>query len=347
MVEIRTYTVGQLGQWLEGNETLGLSEAVITRTRARAIAHNPYAKPDDVVVATVVEEGETVAFTALFPDLVGGEIYYWFSTLWCHPDHRGKGYALIAVGTLLEHYTPARCLDSWAADETIEIFKYFGYQTQYFPQYKHTLTTLKHPSPRRLAAYCLHRGWQPLAKRKQLKEQHVSCRYTIEYVNHINPQTAQFIRAHSAKDLLPRSAEMLDWIMQHPFLHTAPLAARAASSNPFPDSVGRYWISGVKIMLNNTLAAFYIIRQADNELSIKYLYYHPAHAEAAFDSIARHIVELQAQSFTTRSKELSDYVGRLGIFSRATTDNISYSFPPSFSLLSHATAQGGDGDAFV
>ncbi|MBR1835616.1 MAG: hypothetical protein IJ785_08985 [Bacteroidales bacterium] len=347
MVEIRTFTVGQIGQWLEGDDGSGLSESVITRTRARAIVHNPYAKPDDPVVATVIAEGETVAFTALFPDRVGGELYYWFSTLWCHPDHRGKGYALIAVGTLMEHYTPARCLDSWAADETIEIFKYFGHQTHYFPQYKHTLATFKHPTLKQIASYSLHRGWKPLSRRKRLKAQPETKDYTIQYVDNIDPETAQLIHTHSGKDLLPRSAEMLDWIMQHPFLHTAPLADRTASTNPFPDNVGRYWISGVKIIRDNKPVAFYIIRQADSELSIKYLYYCPEHKEAAFGSIIGHILQLQAHSFTTRSKDLSDYVVRLGIFSKATTIPISYSLPTSFPLPPHAAAQGGDGDAFV
>lgn len=347
MIEIKTYTNSQLSQWLDGDGKSELNETIITPTRARAIAHNPYAKPDDPAVATIVDHGETVAFTALFPDLIGGEPCYWFSTLWCHPAHQGKGYPLIAIGTLMEHYTPARCLDSWGADETIGIFKYFGHQTYFFPQYKHTLATLNHPTLKQIASYSLKRGWQPLRKRRQLDKLSVAPDCTIQYVNHIDSETAGFIRRHSEHDLLPRQAQMLDWIMQYPFQHTAPLLDRTESTNPFPDCVSAYWISGVKVIQNNKLIGFYIIRQADSELSIKYLYYPQDLAAATFGTIAGHIIQLQAKSFTTRNKELSDYINRLGIFSKTTTANISYSLPPSFPLPQNAIPQGGDGDAFV
>lgn len=347
-VEIRTVTAGQLSHWTQGTDADPiLDQGVITRTRAWAIAHNPYVKPDDPVLAAVLEDGTAVAFTALFPDRIGDRPYVWFSTLWCHPDCLGRGYSLLAVGTLMEHYGTQSCLDSWGAPETVEIFHYFGHRTTYFAQYKFALRTLHKASPKVIASYCLKGAWLPTLRRNTLQTALNNEDYTLEYTNHIDDETYSFISRHSSHDLIPRTQAMLNWILACPFKKQTPLMGLTVCPNPFPDNERTYWISGVKVIKNGQTIAFYMLRQSNHELSVKYLYYDPQYTKETFDSILQHIINLRARRFTTRCKELADHVSAARIFNALSTESISYSLPPDFAIAPDAVAQGGDSDAFV
>lgn len=347
-IEIKTYTAQQITDWIDNKSTTpSLSEALITKTRAAAIVNNPYMSPDDLVVAAIFHGNQPVTFTAIFPDLINQQPYVWFSTLWCHPDHRGKGYPLIAIGTLVEHYSPQKCLDSYGAPETIEIFKYFGHQNTFFPEYKHTLITPVPLSIKKTIKCCIKKSWAAQIKRKKLKQHIGGTDYVIEYTNKIDNPTYNFIQQHANKDLFPRTREMLNWILSNPFKHTAPLIQKTENINPFPDNEENYWLSGITIKSNNQIVGFYIIRCTSQELSVKYLYYSPQHTNLVFNTILHHILKLHSTSFTTRSLSLSDYINSYSIFNHRQTIQISYSLPSTFPVNPAAQPQGGDGDAFV
>ena len=141
-VQLRTFTVGDLREWLlHGRPVEGLSSAVITSTRAYAIMNNPFVTDEMQVVCCLYVNGCVAAFTAAFPEVLQkpeGRLAWWFSTLWCNPCYEGRGYGLIVVGALAESFGEGNCFDAEGAHETVEIFKMLGLETAFFPRYIHS-----------------------------------------------------------------------------------------------------------------------------------------------------------------------------------------------------------------
>lgn len=345
--EIRIYTCKELRAWLNDNQSTDrLSESVITPTRAYAIVHNPWLKDDDPVVAALYIGKELAAFTASFPDQIDGKTYHWFSTLWCSPKHQGKGYGLLVVGSLCETYGTELCLDMWGAPETVGIFQYLGHQTTTFPEYRFEPKHIKKDTIKGKLAYIANRIHRISVGKKPLNP-YTQHPYTIKYVSHIDSDTYNFINNHSASDLMPRSRETLNWILAYHFVHRSPLTECEPQSNQFDDRDSRYWMSGVQAFINGILSGFYILRNADSDLSVKYLYFDPKSRDCIFHSIAQHIVALGNPKFSTRNPQLAQYIASFNWFDRERIDNISFSYPKEFAIPPSAISQGGDGDGFV
>ena len=275
-IEIKVYSVGQLRNWLtHGDEDDGLSIAVISHSRADAIVHNPYVKEDDPVVAALFaanEEGNraAVAYTAAFPDLVDGNRKWWFSTLWCHPDYRGKGYALAVVGTLAEEYGEGNYYDSIGADETVEIFRFLKLNTTYVDEYRFGSKVSPHGWKGALNGLRQQMLAYLRTVNRRAKGMIRRSRYELEYTHRVDNEIYNFIMQHASESLFVRTQSMLDWILNHPFKQRSPLEKRVAYPGAFSDTDSRYWMCGVKVLADNRLVGFYILRNADTDLSNTY-----------------------------------------------------------------------------
>ena len=345
--EIRIFTRKQLSAWLYDNQAIeGLSGAVITPTRADAIVHNPWIEDDSPVVAAVYLGNKLAAFTASFPDRIAGKTFHWFSTLWCSPEHRGKGFGLLVVGNLCEIFGPDTCVDMWGAPETVGIFRYLGHQTANFPEYRFEPKHINRSTLKGKIAYIANRLTHITAQRKSL-EITIKDPYTLKYINYIDDNTYRFITQHATGDLMLRSKETLNWILSCHFMHRGPLIDSEPKTNPFDDRDSRYWMSGIEVIADNQTVGFYILRDADSELSLKYLYFIPEYRDCVFHSIARHIVALGNPSFSTRNPQLAEYISTFKWFDREVVTDISFSYPERFPIPPSAVSQGGDGDGFV
>ena len=106
-------------------------------------------------------------------------------------------------------------------------------------------------------------------------------------------------------------------------------------------------MGGVRVLREKQTVGFYILRNADSELSVKYLYYIPGHSDSVFLSIARHMDALGNPRFSTRDRQLAEYISSLNRFDKETVIDVSFSYPNSFILSDTAVSQGGDGDGFA
>ena len=210
MPELKLYTVADVREWLEHNHPAeGLSERVIAPTRAWAIIHNPYVKDEDAIVATIFEDGQLAAYTASFPEMIEGKRIWWCSTLYCYPQFAGRGYGMIVVGSLMEAHELEQTYDRWAAQETIEIFNHFGYQTTYTSRYHLSDGKIDTSSFKGKLAYCA----QELKKCMHPWPKASKADYTIQYALTIDDEVYAFMKTHKGTDLWLREKDMLDWII--------------------------------------------------------------------------------------------------------------------------------------
>lgn len=346
MPDLKLYTIADLREWIEHNHAAeGLSETIIAPHRAYAIIHNPYVKNDDLVVAAIFVDGENVAYTTAFPEMIGEKRYWWFSTLWCDPKHRGNGYGLIVVGSLVEIYGAEYCLDRWGAQDTVEIFAYFGHKATYAHRYA-LGSKIDRSTPKgkivafaRAAQKCLHRLVERLAKHED---------YSLRYLPYIDERTYAFIRAHRGDDYMLRTQETLNWVLRYPFSYSAPLAERIDKMLPvFKAETSYTQLLAVQIWDKDELIGFYLMKQNADVLHILYLYYNEARKTKVYASIRDHVKRMKIEQCVTEHKPLADYLKKEIYFPKHIVHKISFSVPEGMELPNEGTVQYGDGDCFT
>lgn len=352
-IKITIYRANQIRDWLtKRSETEGLSSAIISPTRAFAIINNPYVKDNDPIVAALFlteKEGKNtpVAYTAAFPDMINEERKWWFSTLWCNPEHQGKGYALAVVGSLAEEYGEGNYYDSIGAAETVEIFRFLKLNTIYINEYRFGSKVSRHGwkgeiNHIRQKALSNIRALNPRAK-KAIRQ----TSYRLQYTHNIDSNTYDFMIQHSGDNYMTRTLPMLNWILSYPFKQNTPLDKKVKQSSAFTDTDTRYWLSAVKVIVEDQLVGVYILRDSDTDLSVKYLYYNTAYRDTVFASIVEHILKMRNPCFSTRHTALARYIDTLKLFAKKKTLHVSFSCPEPLPSNATITLQAGDGDGFV
>ena len=346
MPDLKLYTVADLREWIENSHAVeGLSQRIIAPHRAYAIINNPYVMDDDPVVAAIFVDGANAAYTTAFPEMIDGKRYWWFSTLWCDPKHRGNGYGLIVIGSLVEVYGAEYCLDRWGADDTVEIFAYFGHKTTYTHRYA-IGSKIDKSTPKgkmvafvRFAQKCLHRLIERPVKRED---------YSLRYVPSIDERTYAFIRAHKGDDFMLRTQETLNWVLHYPYTYSAPLAERIDTTLPvFKAETLRTQLFAVQVWDREELIGFYMMKQSADVLHILYLYYEEAQKKKVFASICDHVKQMKIEQCVTEHKPLAECLKKEIYFPKHSVQQISFSVPERKDLPKEGSVQYGDGDCFV
>ena len=346
MLDLKLYTIADLREWIEHNHAAeGLSETIIAPHRAYAIIHNPYVKDDDPVVAAIFVNGVNAAYTTAFPERLDGKRYWWFSTLWCDPKHRGNGYGLIVIGSLVEVYGAEYCLDRWGAQDTVEIFAYFGHKATYTHRYALGSRIDKSTAKGKMVAFvrsaqkCLHRLIERPSKREN---------YSLRYVPYIDERTYAFICAHKGNDFMLRTQDILNWVLHYPFSYSAPLAERIDKKLPvFKAETSNTQLFAVQVWDGEELIGFYIMKQNADVLHILYLYYEEALMTKVFASIRNHVKRMKIEQCVTEYKPLADYLRKEIYFPKHSVQQISFSVPEGMELPKDGSMQYGDGDCFT
>lgn len=340
MPELKLYTVKDLREWLENNHPAdGLSERVIAPSRAGAIIRNPYVKDDDAIVAAIFEDGELAAYTSSFPDMLEGKRVWWASTLYCYPKFTGKGYGLIVVGSLMEAHEPDVTYDRWGAQETVEIFNHFGYQTIYTTRYHLSDKKIDTKSLKGKLAYCV----QELKKCTHPWPKQLKADYTVQYISAIDDEAYAFMKVHQGNDLWLREHDMLNWIIQYPFVRVG----ADETACVFGTNAKIYEYKVTKIYVKEQLQGVYVLRQHDDTLSIIYLYYTEENRDEVFSSIVNQIIAVKPTSFITENYDLLSFVKNRLYFPKMEEEKVSLSLPDNQQRLTNFTLQLGDGDSFA
>lgn len=355
MPELKIYTISDLREWLMHNKaTESLSEQVIAPARAWAILHNPYVKDDDPVVAAIFEEGEVVAYTAAFPEVLESpkmgndngddKRFWWFTTLYCNPKYQGNGYGLVVVGSLAEKYGEDCAWDRFGIPETVQVFKYLGNQTLYTTRYLFGDKDIKKSTIKGKMAFMR----QELQKNfNRAKYKSVENGYKLKYLSYVDDETYSFILKSRGKDLFLHSQQMLNWELAYPFMQSCPLIEKVNTDMEFHSARNRYTYFAVQVLSLDTIIGFYVLRLMDNSLSAIYCYADEDKKELSFASIVDHIHKLSAREFFTDNECLADYIDKHYYFPKKCKRKVSFSPPKSLLVPDSYSLQFGDGDCFA
>ena len=353
MEELKLYSVKDLRSWIEdGISGGGLSEQIITKTRAYAIIHNPFVTDDMPVVASLWVSGEVAAFVAAFPERLQRPdcMTHWFHSLFVAPKYEGKGYGLIVLGSLMEQYGDDPIFDLDAVKTSVEILSYLGLKSGTFAQYDFRNKVIHRDSVKGALAYrynqwqrCLQSGKSLKNLRKAIKESV----YSLQYERFVDQETYEFMMSHSAGDAFLRKREMFNWVLGHPFVHEAPLMERVREEILFSSSKvwQRYYL--VKVYVQSTLAGVYILCNSSTMLTLLYLYYNTDYQKDVLLSIAEHILKIGNQRFSTSNATVAGFIESHGLFAIGKTTDTSFCYDKRYENLIYRSIQGGDGDMIL
>lgn len=344
-IRLELFTVQQVRDWLKtGVGERGLSEEVISRTRAWSIIHNPYATDDLNIVSAIFVNNEVAAYTHLFPDESRGERMYWNTTIYCAPKFEGRGYGAIVIGQFCELYGE-RYFDLDAEPESIANLKFCGLNVDFVPQYILSGKSIRGKGIKaRLARLQEKIRYAFTNQKSALIKAIKSADYTIKYTSFVDDKVYAFIKAHSTNDVFLRSQAMFNWILNYPLMQDTPLSARVEYDSRFSSKKSGFRMLGVEVYIHHQLAGFYTLNVCAQSVDISYIYYAENHERDVFLSVAEHILHFRTSKVMMSNEKLFMFLRGYKLYTKCSNRMKSFSYPQGFIHDSSKELQSGDGD---
>jgi len=349
LIRLELFTVAELKNWLFHNITVrGLSDRLISKTRALAIVNNPFVNDGMNVVSAIFVGDDVAAYTAVFPDKLArpDRLVYWNTTLYVAPEYEGRGFGAIVMGQMSELYEN-NYFDHAAAAASIQNFRFLGLPVSFVTQYLLVQKAFANSLKGNLFKFFWRcKNWFGASKTRDYYRKLTHLDYHVEYVGAVDDDVYGFIEKHSEGDVFLRSKEMFNWMLRYSFDIEAPLIYRVRTENAFSAFVREGAMFACKVIDDEKVVGFYILKKAVNMLTIKYLYFDPSSKDLVFSSVFEHIYTFGVDTACTYNRELADYLFSTRYFHHKTQSGVSFTHPEGFVFDSQKTLQAGDGDMF-
>lgn len=351
MIEYHQYTAKDVRDWIENGANNGLSENIISRTRANALAHCPCVKDEDVLVVSAKDGEMVVGFTAIFPEKLERPDR-WIATgttLWVNPDYADEFVGYNLVQRLWGFYPEYAVIGSEVSPTAAVIDKLLGavilkYERKAFVFRR----SIEVHSLRNFASLLLE-PFRLCRQRKAFKQLQASipANVRIRACETIDAETYAFIKAHSANDTFLRSREMMNWILCYPFSVENPLIARAKKSMQFSDQIVKFSNRFLNIYADDALVGVVLLAERNSAMHVKMLYTDDAHQEAIFALIVEAMLHSGAEQLYSLYPQLNAYLESHQVALRVNKAELIFTYPKSLKSLTPFVLQGADGDMFA
>lgn len=309
MIEIRLLDKKGLAEYLYSDAYIQSPVVPITRHRALSQIRNPRAEADDVLLLLAYEGDTLVGYLGVLPDRMNGDLKCgWMSCLWIAPEHRGKQIAQ----RLLE-----QCFEAWgqkllATEFTAPAKKLYDKTGRfrdlqikrgirlYLRSDLHTLLTPRKAWFSKIAF--LFKAFDAMANlvldvrflfwRPGLGE------LKLEYVREVDEETAHFIEGSRGAHGFQKSAAELNWMMQHPWVLSAPEKDDFGKRYHFSSTDQSFDFYGVKVKNRaGRLVAFLIFSKRNRFLKLPFCYLNKE-VDAVLQVIDFHLHRWRVNTFT-------------------------------------------------
>lgn len=344
-IRLELFTVQQVRDWLKtGVDERGLSEEVISRTRAWSIIHNPYATDDVNIVSAIFVNDEVAAYTHLFPDESRRERMYWNTTIYCAPKFEGRGYGAIVIGQFCELYGD-RYFDLDAEPESIANLKFCGLNVDFVPQYILSGKSIRgNDIKARLARLQERIRFAFVNQKLELVKAIHAADYTIKYTSYVNDEVYAFIKTHSNNNVFLRSQEMFNWILNYPLMQDTPLADRVEYDSRFSSKKPGFKMIGVEVYKQHRLVGFYILNVCSKSMDVSYIYFDSKYEKDVYLSVVEHILRYQSPQVMMSHEPLLRFLQGYKLYAKCSKRMKAFSHPDGFDYDAAKYMQSGDGD---
>ena len=351
MIEYHQHTAKDVRAWLENGAKNGLSEDIISRTRANALAHCPCVKDNDVLVVSAKDGEMVVGFTAIFPEKLERPDM-WIATgttLWVNPDYADEFVGYNLVQCLWGSNPEYTVIGSEVSPAAAVIDKLLGAAILKYERKAFVLRRSIEVHSLRNVASLLLEPFRKCRQRKAIKQvlSSIPSNIRVRACETIDAETYAFIQAHSTNDTFLRSREMMNWILRYPFSVENPLMARAKKSMQFSDQIVKFCNRFLHIYADDALVGVVLLAERNRAMHVKILYTDDAHQEAIFALIVEAMLHSGAEQLYSLYPQLNAYLESQQVALRANKAELIFTYPKSLKSLTPFVLQGADGDMFA
>lgn len=351
MIEYHQHTAKDVRAWLDKGVNNGLSENIISRTRANALAHCPCVKDEDVLVVSAKDGEKVVGFTAIFPEKLERPDM-WIATgttLWVDPNYGDDFVGYNLVQRLWQSYPDYAVIGSDVAKPAALIDKLLGAKIL---KYERSAFVFNRKvgvrSLRNFASLLI----EPFRKYRQLKAilrvvASIPQTIRVSACDVIAAEAYAFIKEHSITDTFLRSRDMLNWILRYPFSVENPLIARAKKSMQFSDQASSFGNKLLQIYDANQLVGIVLLGLRGKDMHVKMLYTEEQHREIVFALIVEAMLHTSAEQLWSLYPALNAFITSKGVSLKTYNRDFLFTYPKSLKSLEPMVLQAFDGDMFV
>jgi GNAT superfamily N-acetyltransferase len=356
----RSILVKDLIAYTESEEYRNSAVVPISPHRARSHVHNPRARPHDLALFLVYENGDLVGYVGAIP-----ERYFtatqealpiaWLSCLWVSPSMRGRGIAQKLLATISEHYHKQVFVTGFTPESKVLYDRLGFFEEQktppglrgylrpnfadilppkggFWPKIKPLLLFLD-------TVLGFFNGLRLLFYAPKMPE--------IQVVDHLDAEIEAFIQQHNSDEYTRRSTAELNWILQFPWL--IPPNTKWDAHRYYFSSVAKRFQYFVFTTRNTTgqLTGLVFLSLRERHLKLIYAQLEEEALTKAARAIAAYALQQGAAMVTVFDERLATAIHkdrRAPFFYTRAVQN-RYLISTAFDLQSNFRFQDGDGDA--
>ena len=351
MIVYNQYTAKDVREWIENGAKNGLSEQVISRTRAYALLNRPCAQEDDVLVVSAKDGEKVVGFTAIFPEKLERPDM-WIATgttLWVNPDYADEFVGYNLVKQLWEAYPNHTVIGTDVVPAAAVIDKLLGATILKYERKAFVFRRSIEVHSLRNVASLLLEPFRKFRQSKAIKQilASIPSNVRVRACEMIDAETYAFIQVHSTNDTFLRTREMLNWILRYPFSVENPLMARAGKGMAFSDQTTKYRDCLLQVYENDALIGIVLLAERENDMHVKMLYTDNAHQETVYALIVEAMLNSGAELLFTLYPQLNAYLEAHQMALRTNKAELLFTYPKTLKPLAPFVLQGADGDMFA
>lgn len=321
-MEIQAFTVTDLKEALL-SDNFWLTETLpITKHRARSFSQNPRADGNDLVLLIAYRDNRVIGYLGILPDTIfANDTAYkigWLTSWWVDPGFKTTGVGAILLFRALGAYQQRLGVSGGSKEATIVLSasqKFIALKSLRGLDIRLRFNTTKaivrtHPAMGIFRA--LFKIFDTLAdeivhlrsffwKRRN----GILRRLTFEYISCIDEEADRFIQIHHRQDLTRRGKDDLDWIMNYPWVLSAPLKDSASRRYYFSSLSGRFMYLAVKVFeRNNGMIGFLMLKVRDDRMSVVYSHFENRHASSIITAVAYHALTMDVSILSLYDERL-------------------------------------------
>jgi len=321
-MEIKTFTVADLKTALSSEDFWLTKTLPITKHRAISYSHNPRADKDDLVLWVAYQDNQVIGYLGVLPDKIyatNAEYKFgWLTSWWVDPNCATTGVGAILLFKALNAYhqhlgvsggskQARKALDASQKFMTLKALK--GLDIRFRLQV--TAAILRKLPAMKILRVLFKTLDVMLAEIVNLRSffwerrDKNHRRQTFEYISSIDEETDDFIQRHHQQDLTRKGKAELSWMMNYPWMLSAPLKDSASRRYYFSSRSDRFLFLGVKVFEQNSgMIGFFILKVRDDRMSVVFSYFDKRHAASITAAVVYHTLAMDVSTLSLYDEQL-------------------------------------------
>ena len=364
-MEIKTFTVADLKTELGSEDFWQTPKLPITKHRALSYCRNPRASEDDPVLLVAYQDNQVIGYLGILPDIIFADdrAYKlgWLTSWWVDPACATTGVGAILLFSALNAYdqyvgvsgssgAARKALDASQKFMTLKSLRGLEIRLR-LNATGHILRNL--PAMKILRGVLKFYDWgmdEILNVRNLIWQRHNDPfrGLAFEYISAIDEQTGRFIQRHHRHDLTRKEKSDLSWIMNNPWILSAPLKDSVSKRYYFSSRADRFLYLGVKVFANQTeMIGFFLLKVRDDRMSVLFSYCDRRHAASITAAVFHQARAMGVRTLSLFDEQLVAGFSALGLPCwSAKRKSRGFSLSKAFAdiPLSDYRLNGGDGD---